>query len=154
MPPIKNLERQLQESVFIVAVKADQSSLTIQVSPRLLQSRLPQAFKMDPTTELTTDPKIQRLISILCRYPHFELADHEEDTTTISVFEQRCIEPCHRSTLMTVAWEERALRKKGRYTVMTNNVHHPTVLENDSRRPSTPSNSSSLHANLYRYTLL
>jgi hypothetical protein len=103
---------------------------------------------MDGT--IRSQMQLQRFISILCRYPIFELEEDEEEETTLRMFKERGIAPSHRSRLTTVKWEERTLRRRGGYSVITNNIFHPN--DDDSKPQSDGSRPvSSSPSDIYKY---
>jgi hypothetical protein len=68
--------------------------------------------------------KRQRFVSILCRYPDCTL-EEDEDELVVEQFKQRRIPLVVNSDLISVEWEKQALKRKGGYEHIKNNLLRP-----------------------------
>ena len=84
--------------------------------------------KNDMESVLKEEGKIQRYVSILCRYPRFCLEDDDQDEDRTVEHKTRRINPSIKiknRLILVVAWEQKTLKKTGGYTIHKNNVYIP-----------------------------
>lgn len=73
---------------------------------------------------LLEQAKRQRFVSILCRYPDY-MVEEDETELVVEQFKQRRIPLTVNSDLISVEWEKQALKRKGGYEHIKNNLFRP-----------------------------
>jgi hypothetical protein len=100
----------------------------------------------------TKAAQLQRDVSILCRFPTFQLPPDEEDEDSLIEQKERCISPLTKVALtMVVRWEISALRRTGGYNVLENNLHMEGASRTDGPGKDKPDAQQSLEESSYEY---